>query len=93
MQPNQQNVNGTLAAQFDQFYSKFHDKIVVSEPSNDISSAATAGSKQNILVIKMLWECLTLANIMTFHTFSLSDNSDVRIIERICQCYKLQIKF
>lgn len=33
-----------LAAQFDQCYSKFHNKVVVSEPGNDIPSAATARS-------------------------------------------------
>lgn len=33
-----------LAAQFDQSYSKFHNKVVVSQSGNNISSAATARS-------------------------------------------------
>lgn len=33
-----------LAAQFEQSCSKFRDKVVVSQPGNDISSAATAKS-------------------------------------------------
>lgn len=84
-----------LVTWFDQCCSRFHVKVVVSDASNDIFTVAAPGSSQNAPVIKVVMGVFrnqTLAN-KTFHTFLLSDNSNMKIFERICQCYVLKMNF
>lgn len=51
------------------------------------SLLTTAGFSQNSLVIKVVmgvFKNQTLASIMSFHTFSLSDNGNMKILQKIC---------